>query len=415
MNMNTVNLSMANVQPLTMNEGSVSGASGLGVALVRDGQGRHFILKYATNSKTAIQLKREKNTQKDIWLKLNDTCRKYFPQPYEVRSSVTVQKTTIPPERALLMSLAPGKQVYQLVKQNQITSDDARIIMSNIRNALNCMHSVGYLHNDAHLGNMYYDKATKTTTLIDFGNATKIAPYIHDLRAPLQSPHSRGRRTVPTDPYLAHIKHETNALQARIDKKKNPGGANVLTPNWFFASPQCPLEAFGHKNNHNPMLRKLATLAGCYLNLVSSHTNKSDSNTNNTANVRVQPISRRRLNASNTSKTSSETEIPARLQPMSRRRLNVSNSNANQGQAQPKSKPRIVPKKSKGIKQPKKSQISKPTIGVKRGLKGQSEFKRKLISVYNSFTSRGMDASRSIANGVRSMGNYYSKHHRLPY
>ena len=33
--MNTVDLSNTNIQPLKMNEGSVSGASGLGIALVK--------------------------------------------------------------------------------------------------------------------------------------------------------------------------------------------------------------------------------------------------------------------------------------------------------------------------------------------------------------------------------------------
>ena len=258
--MNTIDLSNTLIQPLKMNEGSISGASGLGIALVtkiHNGQNRIFILKYATNSRTANQLQiREKQIQKDIWLKLNNGCRQYFPQPYEVRNNITLGRITVPPERALLMSVAPGKQVYQLVKQNQITPGDASIIMLSVRNALNCMHLVGYLHNDSHLGNIYYDKNTKAVTLIDFGNA-KVTPYIHDPHAPSQS-HIRARRTVPTDPYLAYVKHETNVLQSRINKKRNPAGRNVVTPNWYFASPQtCPLEAFGHKNNHNPMLRKL--------------------------------------------------------------------------------------------------------------------------------------------------------------
>ena len=54
---NSVDISHANIQPLVMNEGSISGASGLGVAFVHkneNGKNQVYILKYATNNSTSV-------------------------------------------------------------------------------------------------------------------------------------------------------------------------------------------------------------------------------------------------------------------------------------------------------------------------------------------------------------------------
>lgn len=74
-----------------------------------------------------------------------------------------------------VLALAPGEELFTYVNdkpEGRLDEDEARRIVAGILEALRHVHAAGILHRDIKLDNVFYDTATGTVSLIDFGLAT---------------------------------------------------------------------------------------------------------------------------------------------------------------------------------------------------------------------------------------------------
>jgi serine/threonine-protein kinase len=75
---------------------------------------------------------------------------------------------------ALVMERAPGRQLWGY-SQQPLPPRLAVHIVLRLLDAIEALHEQGYKHNDLHPGNVFYDNATDRVSILDFGNATRIA------------------------------------------------------------------------------------------------------------------------------------------------------------------------------------------------------------------------------------------------
>ncbi len=88
-----------------------------------------------------------------------------------------VEAIQSPKKLFLVMKIAPGRELLEVVKDGGVPESDARIYMLQLVDAVACLHDHAFAHRDIKPSNVLIDTATKKLTLIDLGLAGVIRRY----------------------------------------------------------------------------------------------------------------------------------------------------------------------------------------------------------------------------------------------
>lgn len=94
-----------------------------------------------------------------------NTCRKYIPEPYNIRGATRARKPMY------AMELVKGDALYDYYDDTRVTGE----MVAEVQKALKCLHKIGCVHNDLHPNNIIADNsdpAKPKIKLIDFGMTT---------------------------------------------------------------------------------------------------------------------------------------------------------------------------------------------------------------------------------------------------
>ena len=145
------------------------GQGAFGITYLAQKDGKKYAIKFPTNQQGAALLGGEAL----VMDRTEDYCNYYFACLVDV-IFVDGDKAAGRPPAAIVSRYMEGKPLtaYTARKGGRLTTDQIKIITSQLLIALASLHKIGVAHRDVKPDNIIYDIKKNRATLIDFGLAT---------------------------------------------------------------------------------------------------------------------------------------------------------------------------------------------------------------------------------------------------